>query len=75
MQYPKAIKSAVVRGTVVTATVALLTFAMLAAATPNAMATPAIAKGQPCTACHAGSPPSAGNLNANGKKVQSGLKK
>jgi hypothetical protein len=75
MHNAKAIKSTIVHGTVVTATVALLAFAMLAVATPNAMATPALAKGQPCTACHAGSPPTAANLNDNGKKVQSGLKK
>lgn len=75
MQHPTTIKSAIIRGTVVTAAVAALGFAMLTVATPSAMATPAIAKGQPCTTCHAGSPPSAGNLNDNGKKVQSGLKK
>ncbi len=75
MQYPKVIKSAVVRGTVVAATMALLASAMLTVAIPKAMATPAIANGQPCTNCHAGAPPSAGNLNANGKKVQSGMKK
>lgn len=75
MQNAKAIKSAIVSGIAATASVALLAFAMLTVATPNAMATPALAKGQPCTACHAGSPPSTANLNANGKKVQSGLKK
>ncbi len=75
MQNAKAIKSAIVRGTAGTATLILLTFAMLTFATPNAKATPAIANGQPCTACHTGSPPSASNLNDNGKKVKDSLKK
>ena len=75
MQNAKVIRSAILQGTVVTASVALLAFAMLTVATPKAMATPAIANGQPCTSCHAGSPPSAANLNAKGKKVQSGMKK
>ncbi len=62
MQYSKAIKFALVSGFVGTAALVLLTFAMLTFATSNAQATPAIAKGQPCSKCHAGSPPSKSNL-------------
>ncbi len=75
MQNTKAIKSAIVCGALGTATLILLTFAMLTFAPLNAMATPAIAKGQPCTACHTGSPPTTANLNANGKKVKDSLTK
>lgn len=69
MQYSKAIKSAIVRGSVAVATLALLTATMLTFETPSANATPAIAKGKPCTTCHAGSPPSKSNLNDAGKKA------
>ena len=62
MQHVKALKLAIVSGFVGTATLALLTVAMLTFATPNAHATPAIAKGKPCTTCHAGSPPNKSNL-------------
>ena len=62
MQYLKAINFAIVSGFVGTAALVLLTFAMLTFATPNAQATPAIAKGRPCTNCHSGSPPSKSNL-------------
>ncbi len=62
MQYIKAINFAVVSGFVAAAALVLLTFAMLTFATPNAQATPAIAKGKPCTTCHTGSPPSKSNL-------------
>jgi hypothetical protein len=62
MQYLKAINFAIVSGFVGAAALVLLTFAILAFATPNAQATPAIAKGQPCTNCHSGSPPSKSNL-------------
>jgi hypothetical protein len=75
MQDPKVIKSVIVSGIGGVAMLALLTFAMLTFATPNASATPVLAKGQPCTACHTGTPPSKSNLNDAGKKVQSGLKK
>lgn len=61
MRYAKAIKLTAA-GLIGTATLALLTVAMLTVATPQAQATPAIAKGQPCTNCHAGSPPSKSNL-------------
>jgi len=62
MQYPKARILAIVGGFVGTAALVLLTFAMLTFATSNAQATPAIAKGKPCSTCHAGSPPSKSNL-------------
>ena len=62
MPYPKAIKFAVVTGFGGTAALVVLTFAMLTFATSNAEATPAIAKGKPCSNCHAGSPPSKSNL-------------
>jgi hypothetical protein len=71
MQNPKVIKSVIVSGI----GAAMLTFAMLTFTTPNASATPVLAKGQPCTACHTATPPSKSNLNDAGKKVQSGLKK
>jgi len=56
------IRSAVVRGIVSIMTVFLLAFATIALTTPNAQATPAIAKGKPCKTCHSGSPPSKSNL-------------
>ena len=62
MQNAKAIKVAIVSGFVGTATLVLLTFAMLTFATPDAQATPAIAKGKPCNTCHTGSPPSKSNV-------------
>jgi hypothetical protein len=40
----------------------LLSFTMPLFETQQAQATPAIAKGQPCGNCHAGSPPSKKNL-------------
>jgi hypothetical protein len=73
MHNPKAIKLA--SGLAGAAILTLLTFAMLTFATPSASATPALANGRPCTACHTGTPPSKSNLNAAGKKVQSGQKK
>jgi cytochrome c551/c552 len=36
--------------------------AMLMLGSPNAQATPAIAKGKPCGTCHTGSPPSKSNV-------------
>jgi len=62
MQYPKTIKFAIVSRFVGTAAVVLLTFAMLSFATSNAQATAAIGKGQPCSNCHSGSPPSKSNV-------------
>jgi len=40
----------------------LLTVAASSLTVSSAQATPAIAKGKPCTTCHAGSPPSKSNL-------------
>jgi len=62
MQCPKVSTLAIVSGFVGTAALALLTFTMLTFATSNAQATPAIAKGKPCSNCHTGSPPSKSNL-------------
>jgi hypothetical protein len=62
MHYPKAIIFAIVSGFVGAAALVLLTFAVLTLSTSNAQATPAIAKGKPCSNCHAGSPPSKSNL-------------
>lgn len=62
MRNAKAIRLTIVGGVVGTASLVLLTVAMLTFATPSAQATPAIAKGQPCGNCHAGSPPSKANL-------------
>lgn len=75
MQNSQVIKSAIVHGMAGAAMLTVLTFAMVTFVTPNASATPALAKGQPCTACHTSTPPTKGNLNDAGKKVQSGLKK
>jgi len=62
MKYSKAVKFAILSGFVSATAVVFLTLAMLTFATSNAQATPAIAKGQPCSNCHAGSPPSKSNL-------------
>jgi hypothetical protein len=39
-----------------------LTLAMSSLTISSALATPQIAKGKPCTACHKGSPPSKSNV-------------
>jgi len=62
MQKPKAIRLAIMSGFVGAVTLVFFTSAELTFATPNAQATPAIAKGKPCNTCHAGSPPSKANL-------------
>lgn len=62
MQHVKGLKLAIVSGFIGTAALALLTFAMLTFATPDANATPAIAKGKPCGTCHTGSPPNKSNV-------------
>ncbi|MFY9895716.1 MAG: hypothetical protein WAK63_16475 [Xanthobacteraceae bacterium] len=69
MQTSKTFKSAIVHGSVAVAALALLAAAFVTFDTPTAMATPAIAKGKPCTTCHTGSPPSKSNLNDAGKKA------
>jgi hypothetical protein len=58
MRYADAIKLAVVSAAVG----AFLTVTLPVFEAPQAMATPAIAKGRPCSTCHAGSPPSKQNL-------------
>ena len=75
MQKVKAIKSVIAHALAATAALGLLTFAMLTFAAPHAQATPALAKGQPCTVCHEGKPPNKTNLNDKGKATQSGMKK
>ena len=73
MRNPKAMKSAIVRGTAAMATLALLAFVMLTFAAPPALANQAIAKatGQPCTKCHT-APPA---LNDYGQKYKQSQKK
>jgi hypothetical protein len=58
MRYAGAIKLAIMSG----ALGLLLAFTLPMFETQQAMATPAIAKGQPCGNCHSGSPPSKKNL-------------
>ena len=62
MRHGKVVKLAKVSGFKGTATLVLLIFAMFLLATPNAQATPTIAKGKPCGTCHSGSPPSKANV-------------
>jgi hypothetical protein len=57
MQYAKALKMTIARGFLGAALV-LLTFALFMSATPNAQATPALAKGKPCNTCHSSLRPS-----------------
>jgi hypothetical protein len=40
----------------------LLAFALISQSMPNAQATPAIGKGQPCNACHTSSRPNKSDL-------------
>ena len=60
MQSVKAITLGVVGGIVGTAF--LLAFVMISLQAPNAQATPAIGKGQPCKTCHMSSKPSKSDL-------------
>ena len=60
MQSVKAITLGVVGGIVGTAF--LLAFAMISLPAPNAEATPAIGKGQPCKTCHTSAKPSKSDL-------------
>ena len=62
MQLKGKTREAIASGFVCTVTLAFVTFAMLTFATPNAQATPALAKGKPCGSCHRGSPPSKSNV-------------
>jgi len=58
MQYASAMKVAIVSAAVGM----FLTFTLPMFEIEKAQATPAIAKGRPCSTCHAGSPPSKQNL-------------
>jgi len=58
MQSAKTFKMTIVSGLMAALTPLLLTFTMLMVATPNAQATPTIAKGKPCANCHSSSRPS-----------------
>ena len=58
MRYANALKVAIVSGAVAL----FFTFILSVFETQTAQATPAIAKGRPCSTCHAGSPPSKKNL-------------
>jgi hypothetical protein len=60
MRFVKASTVGIVSGTV--GTLLLLTFAMICQPMPNAQATPAIGKGQPCNTCHTSSRPNKSDL-------------
>ena len=61
MATARAIKRSMVTGLVSAATLALLICVMLAFTMPIAHTTPEIGKGQPCTNCHTGMPPTKDN--------------
>ena len=67
MQYARALKLAIVSGVAGGVAAVLLTFAAVPVATSTAEATPALAKGQPCSACHTSSKPSKSDVK-KGKK-------
>ncbi len=56
------IRSGIVSAVIVAVTLFFVTLSMNSLTVSSAQATPAIAKGKPCGACHAGSPPSKSNL-------------
>jgi len=56
-----AIKQSVATGLVNAATMTLLTGTVLAFTISAAWATPELGKGQPCSNCHTGSPPTKSN--------------
>jgi hypothetical protein len=58
MQFATTLKLAIISALAGTVTAVLLTFATAPFASFEAEATPAMAKGQPCTACHTSSKPS-----------------
>jgi len=60
MQFVKTATIALVDVTI--GTVLLLTFLTISQPVPNAQATPAIGKGQPCKTCHTSSKPSKSDL-------------
>ena len=61
MRQVKLNKSTITKSILGITTVAFLASIMLAFAMPTAHATPKLAKGKPCSACHTGSPPSKKN--------------
>jgi hypothetical protein len=68
MRSAKTINSAIVTAVIGAVAFFFLTVAMSSLTVPSAQATPAIAKGKPCSTCHAGSPPSKANLKKKKKK-------
>jgi len=62
MRSSKMNKSGLVRAALGATALFCLTVAVSSLTVSSAQATPAIAKGKPCTTCHAGSPPSKSNL-------------
>jgi len=62
MQHGNIVSSGLFRRFVGMAALAVLTFAILLLPMPKADATPALAKGKPCSTCHTGSPPSKSNV-------------
>jgi hypothetical protein len=62
MQYKREILRAIASAVAGVATLVFVVCAMLTFAPPEGQATPVIAKGKPCTTCHAGSPPNKSNL-------------
>ena len=61
MQYAKALKFVMI-GTIGTAAMVLLMTALVRFGVPQAEATPVIAKGKPCNACHTSPTPNKGDL-------------
>jgi hypothetical protein len=62
MQSKRPILRAIATGVVGVAALVFVICAMLTFAATKGQATPTLAKGKPCTTCHAGSPPSKSNL-------------
>jgi len=58
----KLIRSRVMGKFVGGAALVLMAFAILLLAAPKANATPALANGKPCNACHTSSPPTKSNV-------------
>ena len=67
MRSAKMIKSGIVSAVIAAVALFFLTVAMSSLTVSSAEATPAIAKGKPCTTCHAGSPPSKSYLKKKKK--------
>ena len=62
MQYAKTLKFAIVTATIGAVIAVLFTLATVQLASRNAEATPALAKGKACSACHQTSKPSKSDL-------------